>query len=230
MIYKLKFILIMCIVILNGCETSLGTATRVDREFANVSDIDISTIMSIGGLRVQKSPDEKIYVTYYEYDHVKYNITENIHELELKQYIHDDIVGSEDPLPVTVLLPYEFDGTLTSRMSAGDITVEDFIANTNDINITTNAGNINMINTTALNNTILSVDVGSINLTDIIANKINLSVDVGNISGSIKGNRSNFNISSSVNIGNNSLGNAQGSPNSLDAKINIGNLDVTFRE
>ncbi len=244
----LVLFLITCSAVLSGCSVELGPATRVDKVFTEISDINLSAVMSIGGVKVEESSDENLHITYYEYDLIKYSTTKNAHGLELKQSVDKDIWGTENPLPVTISIPSHFTGNFTSSMSAGNIIIENLLTKINDINISLKTGSINIVNTSAANNLILKVNVGNLVITDIAVPTIDLEVDtgeiilaniaanksiilntkIGSINGSIKGYKGDFTISSKTNIGDNNLANSSGGKKTLNATVDIGNVNIKF--
>ena len=226
----LVLFLIVCSAVLGGCEADLGDATRVDREFTDMGNTDISILLDIGEVNIAESPDNKIHITYYDYKLIKYQITEIDTGIILKQFRNNETRRGKKPKGVTVLIPKKFSGTLFTNLGAGTINIQDLSVTTANIDMLVTAGEIVATNINAITNLKLSIDIGNIIIKDITANKdISLEANTGYISGSIIGAEKNYSISSSVGIGKNNLkSNTIDADKTLKADVSMGYIDILF--
>ena len=238
---------ITLLVLLSGCKVSMGDGVLEEKQF-DISDLDstkISIVMHIGDLTIKESPDEKVHVSYYTYDSVKYKIIESDNELKLEQVIEKNTDNSWKIEGVTILIPKQFSGAITTESATGSLNVSNISARS--IDLEKNTGNINLSNISAnsiylksntsdlsvsdisANNIDLKNNTGNINISNISANQsINLSNNTGNINGSIKGHKNDFTIESSVSIGENNIPSGGTGGKTLNVKNNIGDIEITF--
>ena len=195
------------VTILSACQVSLGDPVKVEKVLTISDTAKISIDMNIGDITIGVSTDDKAHITYYEYDRIKYEITENAGGFTLKQNIDKNSANGGNIKGVTILLPSSFKGTLSTKVNIGAINVSDISASS--INLSSNTGHI---------------FVRNISATTII----DLFAKAGHIYGTVKGSKTDFKTTSSTTIGGNSLTPNTGSGSkTLNVKAN-GIVDITF--
>ena len=201
--------MLLSILMLSSCGTSLGEPTRIDKEFNILNNANISIDIQVADISIELSPDEKIYITYYEYDIVKYKIDESYTKFILKQNIDENLwSGIKDPiLGVTILVPKAFIGEFKTVSDVGDIAIENIAAKSINLN----------------------ADVGDIGLSKLNGiENITINVNVGDITGSIVGTKSDFTIKSSAHVGDNNIGSGGSGKKKLNIETNVGDIDISF--
>jgi len=218
-------LLLLSIVFVSSC--GLGTAYRVDKQYIVSNSANISIDMEVGDVSIGISPDNNVYITYYEYDTVKYDVIQNNNEIVLKQNIDKEwVTGSIKGM--TMLIPAQFDGGFNTKIDVGDMAVKDIFAK--NISVNTNVGDIEVQNIST-ENISLNCNVGDIELHTLNATLSTIiGSDVGDVEGTILGNQSDFTIIIDTNIGSSNIYSSGSGNKKLNVATNVGDIKIYFTE
>lgn len=101
----------------SACELSPSDETQVDKVLTIKKNDSISLNASSSDVFIGVSSDSKAHLTYYEYDSIKYDVTENENGfvLNLRESSNGKVKG------ITILVPARIVGAFSINTASGDI-------------------------------------------------------------------------------------------------------------
>lgn len=227
----------------------------VTREITDsVTRLDIST--DYGAVNIMPSDSDKITVEYTESDVIRYDVrTENgaliIKPEDVKKATawFDRIVNIDfhprKRYILNVKIPVKDTPDAELENSFGAIEIKDCKFKTvscsvdlgglklhnvtaDDIDIESDCGDVELKNVSA--SIKAECDMGAIRLDRVKGKNIRLYNDCGDISGTILGKEEDYSIKSETECGKSNLQNRAGGQNSLEAKVDMGSIDIKFTD
>lgn len=236
------------------CTATLSASAQKERIDEQLSILEGSSIyidLSVVDADIEVSPDDTVYISYYNTEDIEYEIEQYDDELTLKQIKRKEDVSfnfNNNP-KLTVLIPKQFNGDLTIDSGVGGVSIRDVFARSigvhattgfikakrifsaGDITLRSGAGSITIADVYSASGTVtLKGATGFIKFHELDAQNITVSMGAGFISGSIVGSKSDFTGESSSRFINNLPEDWGSGSKILDVSTNTGSINVVFTE
>lgn len=224
---------------------------RIDEQFSILEGSSIYIDLSVVDADIGVSPDDTVYISYYNIEDIEYEIEQYDDELTVKQIkLKEDVSFNFNNNPkLTVLIPKQFNGDLTIDSGVGSVSVSDVfvrsidvhattgfikakrIFSAGDITLRTGAGSITVADVYSASNTVtLKGTTGFIKFSELDAQNITIDMGAGSIHGSIVGNESDFTGESSSRFINNLPEYWGSGSKTLYVSTTTGIVNVSFTE
>lgn len=242
---------------LNGWRIGSEKLSPFEKEFsADAASIYLD--LPISDLKISSYNGDKIIVKYQDSEKSHYTFSEENGALSIifddnrKWYEHINInfgFLDNNEYTTTVLVPSNYSGQLEVRTNVGEVELEGLNISA-DSTVNTDMGSIEIKNCTFDGNLTaavatgeidldyvkadslkLSVNLGSIDCEGLsIDSSLSLSVDSGDIDCSLTDGADNYNITSSVSLGDSNLTSRTSSSatKSISAEVDLGDIDFSF--
>ncbi len=242
----------------NGITVNLGGGGAYEQKAVMFENADKHLILNetLGEVKIGVSPDDAIHVTYFENNNETYEITETEDTITIdKNYSRSLFFGNfinfgpffTQEIPhIELLLPKTFAKDIEVHSAACDVDIDDISADNVVLDVTNGIIDVDgikandilaeMVNgeveisDTAVQSIKLSSTNGTVEFDELTADDIEISTVNGFIEGNILGKESDYNISSSVTLGSNTLpSNSDGDTDkTIDISTVNGGIEVDF--
>ena len=219
------FSAIILVTLLFGCakdapyEKNTYTATTI------VTNIDLGEIHS--DIEIRQTTDMLCKVDYYTNKYDSYEFTINNSTLYISAVCEHNVFKTQinKHEKTVIYLPLAFFGNIKIDANAGNITLDEKIS-ARDLNISTNAGNVNVRG--SYDAVSAYVNAGNIYFGGLKSGNISASTNVGNITGTINGNKDDYSITATTVVGESNLTDSVGKKYTLTLSTDVGNISVSF--
>ncbi len=159
-----------------------GEWKEVNAEYSVPADKQIQLDMNLMDLELGISPDDKVHVKYYENKVIDYSVKETSAGLDVIQKVKfwgAPLINTRDKSTV-VLVPEGFSGSLVTKLTSGDTTIQGLTALTK-LSVKTTSGDIVVENAGASSELKIEATSGRISADKLSAGKGSIAATSGDI-------------------------------------------------